>query len=358
MDEKNKLVDFWRWCWKPISPTTIFSSVMRPAVLVVVSIGLVAWYDFNPELAKFAGYLLGGILLLGQVWASSQRAKASEDTAKAMQQTADSTEKGNTTERFKNAIEHLGNESPSVRMGGIYALHHIAQDVEEYRKRVFEILCAHIRETTTQESYKPRKIPLGRTNNLVVSRPSIEIESILKLLFSDSPKRDIYTQLKANLEHSNLKRAALGSTSIQYANFFNANLNGVNFNKTKLQGTLFVNADLQNAHFEESNLKGAILISAELHGVRFEKTDLQYANFFNAKLQDTYFEEADLQGTIFLIANLQGADLSSAKNLTTDQLLETRTLYKAKLPDGMEAEIRQLKPELLEKPKLDNELEA
>ena len=30
-------------------------------------------------------------------------------------------------------------------LGGIYMLHHIAQEVEDYRKRVFEILCAHIR---------------------------------------------------------------------------------------------------------------------------------------------------------------------------------------------------------------------
>ena len=66
------------------------------------------------------------------------------------------TEKGNIAERFKNAIEHLGKGSVSVRLGGIYALHHIAHEVEEYRKRVFEILCAHIRETTTHMEYKTR----------------------------------------------------------------------------------------------------------------------------------------------------------------------------------------------------------
>ena len=88
------------------------------------------------------GYLIGGVLLIWQISVAGRRATAAEKTAEL-------TEKGNIAERFKNAIEHLGNDSASVRLGGVYALHHIAQEVEDYRKRVFEILCAHIRETTT-----------------------------------------------------------------------------------------------------------------------------------------------------------------------------------------------------------------
>ena len=117
--------------------------------IVAVSLLIYLWNYVSPEFAKFVGYLIGGVLAVWQVVASNRRATAAEKTAESM-------EKGNVAERFKNAIEHLGHESVSVRLGGIYALHHIAQEEENYRKRVFEILCAHIRETTVDESYKQR----------------------------------------------------------------------------------------------------------------------------------------------------------------------------------------------------------
>ena len=58
------------------------------------------------------------------------------------------------------------------------------RNVPEYRERVFEILCAHIRETTTQVAYKSRIIePIGE-------EPTIEIQSILNLLFVKTPRRE------------------------------------------------------------------------------------------------------------------------------------------------------------------------
>ena len=335
MDEKNKLVGAWK------------GILIGMGVLAVIA-GLIALHYRDPEIAKFVSYLLGGGLLLWQVWASSQRAKASEDTAKAMQQTADSTEKGNTAERFKNAIEHLGNESPSVRMGGIYALHHIAQDVEEYRKRVFEILCAHIRETTTQERYKPRKIQIDEKNSKEFSEPSVEVESILKLLFCKLPQSKTYEGLCANLDHANLVRANLMVSNIQKASFFSVNL----------QDTYFFYSNLHNANFSFSDLRTANFSYANLQGAIFSETNLQDANFTNAKLQGAILFETNLQDANFTNANLQGAGLSGAKNLTAEQLSEAKILYKAKLPDGMEAEIRQHKPELFDEPKPNNESEA
>ena len=55
-----------------------------------------------------------------QIFAFNRRAAAAEETAKAMQKTAELTERGNIAERFKNAIEHLGNDSASVRLGGAF----------------------------------------------------------------------------------------------------------------------------------------------------------------------------------------------------------------------------------------------
>ena len=237
----------------------------------------------GPELAKFLGYLIGGVLLIVQIFVSNRRATAAEETAKAMQETAKSTEKGNIAERFKNAIEHLGNDSTSVRLGGVYALHHIAQDVKNYRKQVFEILCAHIRETTTQDRYKPQKVFLEGT--IEIKLPSIEIQSILTLLFIETQGQEIYKGIMVNLEGADLC------------------------------GAILINADLQDAILFLVNLQ-----SASLNNVNFQEANLYYV-----------------------------------KNLTITQLLEVKTLYKAELPDGMEEEIKKIKPELFEPPKPEQE---
>ena len=392
MDFKEQLIGAWKG---------ILIGIVGLAVIGV----LICLFQSDPELAKFAAYLIGGTLLLWQVMASSQRANAADETAKAMQKTADSTEKGNIAERFKNAIEHLGHTSTSIRLGGIYALHHIAKEDKKdgYCERIFEILCAHIRETTTQDGYKPKNIQIGRKNSGVFSQPSIEIQSILKLLFVDPTECDVYTDFVANLEYSDLKGTTLKNANLQHANFFNADLNsatfisaelqGANFEgavlqdanfrnanlnsaafiNAELQGTYFEEANLQNANFHNANLNKALFIYAELQGSHFEEADLQGANFFSANLQGTYFEWANLQHAVFLNANsqdvhfegadlqnanLQGADLTGTKNLTTEQLLTAKTLYQAKLPEGMEEKIKQHKPELLEEPKPDNETDT
>ena len=63
-------------------------------------------------------------------------------------------EQGQRQERLKTAIEHLGHESDSVRMGGAYELFHLAKDVEELRPTALDILCAHVRLKTGESKYR------------------------------------------------------------------------------------------------------------------------------------------------------------------------------------------------------------
>ena len=60
-----------------------------------------------------------------------------------------------------------------MRLGGAYELFHLAQDTNELRQTVFDILCAHIRRTTGEEKYR-------ETHK---SKPSEEVQSLLTLLF-------------------------------------------------------------------------------------------------------------------------------------------------------------------------------
>ena len=77
--------------------------------------------------------------------ALQQERQRMEETVKAQARANENTEKGLRQERLKNAIEHLGNDSDSVRLGGAYELFHLAQDTFELRQTVLDILCAHIR---------------------------------------------------------------------------------------------------------------------------------------------------------------------------------------------------------------------
>ncbi len=55
---------------------------------------------------------------------------------------------------------------------------------------------------------------------------------------------------------------------------------------------------------------------------------------------------ADLRG-----ADLEGADLGEASDLTSDQVCESLTLYRAEMDPELEAQVKQQCPEKLEKPK-------
>ena len=61
------------------------------------------------ELLKFFAYLVGGVLLIWQIYLTNRRTKASEKTAEAAIKSVDATLKGQVQERFKNAIDQLGN---------------------------------------------------------------------------------------------------------------------------------------------------------------------------------------------------------------------------------------------------------
>ena len=281
--------------------------------VVAVSLLIYLWHCVSPEFAKFVGYLIGGLLAVRQVIASNRRATAAEKTAESL-------EKGNVAERFKNAIEHLGHKSASVRLGGVYALHHIAQENANYRERVFDILCAHIRETTTDTR---KYLPVQHKHNW--TKPSVEIESTLKLLLGLQESEEIYDAFAINLESAHLANADLN----------NANLQG---------------ADLRNTNFKFASLRRANLTNANMYNALMESVHIQDANmtgsdFTFAKLTGVNFENADLQDAIFTSANCNYCNFLSVKNLKVEQLMDVISLVGAKLPEGFEEQIKARRPE-------------
>ena len=250
------------------------------------------------EVLTFLGIGMTGVVLMLQALIANKRAKAMEETARAQAEAARAqatanrnTETGQRQERLKNAIEHLGNESESVRLGGAYELFHLAEDTESLRHTILNILCSHIRRTTKEDTYQEKHR----------WQPSEEMQSLLTLLFVHG--HGVCTNLHINLYESWLNGADLRE----------ARLSGADLRRASLNKALLGGARLERARFSEAHLKEA----------RLEKACLREAYLFMVHMQSAYLEETQLQGadireghlTAAYLggAHLQGADLSDAK---------------------------------------------
>ncbi len=262
------------------------------------------------KILTFLGIGMGGILLALQAVIANRRARAMEDTANAQAKANENTERGQRQERLKNAIEHLGHDSDSVRLGGAYELFHLAHDNKDLRQTVMDILCAHIRQTTGKKKYR-EDYP---------SKPSEEVQSLLTLLFVQEYK--IFKDCHINLQGSWLNGASLVRAHLQGANLVKAHLQEADLRKAYLQGARLGEAYLQETKLHRARLHGADLVEAQLqdsklkeaqlYGANLEKANLQMADLLDTHLQGSILEFAHVQGATLVSTRLQGANLWEA----------------------------------------------
>ena len=297
-------------------------------VLVVVFVGVLSFeyvekhtsklldLPSKNETLKFLGIGMGGVLIALQALMSYKRAKAMEQTAEAQADAAraqadavSKTEQGQRQDRLKNAIEHLGHESDSVRLGGAYELFHLAEDTEDLRQTVLDILCAHIRQTTGESKYREAH----------KSKPSEEVQSLLTLLFVQ--KHEVFKDC-----HINLQECWLNGADLRDARLWKAILTRVHLQEAKLDRAHLQRANLVEAHLKEAflseawlheadlfcvRMKGAYLKKAQLQGAYLMGTRLLGAHLDHAHLQGAYLGEVSLQAAYLVNAQLQGANLSN-----------------------------------------------
>jgi hypothetical protein len=245
---------------------------------------------------------------------------------------------GQITERFTRAIDQLGNKKMEIRLGGIYALERIANESEKDYYPIMKILAAYIRE----KSYVKENAVTEDYEQQENDKPlSTDIQVILDLIY----KREHSFNEILDLRNSNLRNAQLFGAHLEWANLIETHLEGAYLMEAHLEG-----ADLRRAHLE-----GTILLRAHLGGTDLQEANLEGARLERANLEGAYLQEANLEGARLERANLEGADLEKAnlkgaKNLTIDQLSNVKTLYKAKLDDGLLIPLKEKYPALFEKP--------
>ena len=252
------------------------------------------------RILELIGVGMGGVLLAIGATIAHRRARAMEDTAKAQVKANEGAEDGRRQDRLKNAIKHLGHESASVRLGGAYELFHLAQDTKEARdtkdlcQTAMDILCAHIRRTTSEAKYR----------KTYKWKPSEEIESLLNLLFIQ--EHAVFKGCRIDLRESWLNRAFLRSARLQ----------GALLTRAWLQGAFVSKACLRGADLFEARIQGAELCEAHLQGANLYEAQLQGANLISAQLQGADLHGAQLQGAFLIRAHLQGATSESAAKLS------------------------------------------
>ncbi len=91
-------------------------------------------------------FVLGGIVAIElALW----RSIVGERQTSVAQQQAETVQRGLLNERFQKGAEMLGSEDLSVRLGGIYALKHLAAEHPgQHHVQVMELLCAFVRHPT------------------------------------------------------------------------------------------------------------------------------------------------------------------------------------------------------------------
>jgi hypothetical protein len=209
-------------------------------------------------------------------------------------------QEGQITQRFNDAIEHLGSEKPEVRLGGIYALARIARDSPKDHISVMHVFSSYVRETTKRTAVEP-VAPEVQAILTMIARRTVEHES-------DDDKIDLR----------------------------DAYIPGVNLRGGQMENVCFDGANLCRATLENALLRGASLRAAVLEDAYLRSADLRATDLTGADLRQASLREALLDGADILGAQLDGTtllrtDLSGVKNAIRQQIAaaiidETTTL--------------------------------
>lgn len=221
-------------------------------------------------LAKTVLQVLGGAALLVGLYFTSRTLQVSQQ--------------GQITDRFNDAIEHLGDEALAVRLGGIYALARIGADSERDAVVIVEILCSFVREAA------------ARTEEAT----GAEVRAILSVLGTAAWARDARKDLRGcvfrglDVERLDLRRSVLDDAS-------------------------FVDCRLACTRFNGSSLRAANLQEAYLRDSSFKDCDVTAARFAGAYLRNASFDGAEIIGAKFDDASLLGARFTGAKHAIRQQ---------------------------------------
>ena len=200
----------------------------------------------------------------------------------------------------------------AVRLGGIYALDHLAKEYpSEHHVQVMQVLCAFVRN--------PPHAP---------GAPQPDVQDAVKAIGGRKDRIQIEeaSGYLPDLSRANLSGMKMGWLDFSGCNFEGADLSESGLTKSNLTGAHLYKATLRGATLAGADMGKANMTEADLSGVRsavsanFTKALLISANLSYAKMQGANFQRAelgcaDLTGTAFI-----GEGIPEAKGLTQNQI--------------------------------------
>jgi uncharacterized protein YjbI with pentapeptide repeats len=240
------------------------------------------------------------------------------------------------TERFSKAVEQLGEESITVRLGAIYSLERIAKDSKYDHWTIMEVLTAFIREKSNRENENLTLLLENEVlrhfaeNFMYQGVSTLDVSKIVEGTYSyynDKVPQDVQASLtvirRRNIENESIdnvseeKRLDLSETNLNNTELYKANLDNANLIGAKLNRAGLIKAKLNNALLYGTEFNQAFLNSAELNGAKLNEAELN-----NAKMRAAKLKKAELNTAKLYKAFLQEADFTDAY-LTATILIES-----------------------------------
>ena len=266
--------------------------------------------DDKVEVLRLIGWGMGGVLAAIGVIALNRRATAME--------------KGLIDERFRAAVQSLAGEQPSVRIAAFYQFYYLAKDNPDtgFRSSIFDILCAHLRQMTSDADYR---------ENAGNKKPTEECQSLLDILFKKSS--NVFAGMGANMQNTYLVGANLSYAELQRADFRNADVSDADFWNADMSGANFLCADALDARFWDADMSAASFWGTDMSGSDFWDADLSAAEFNDVNVSGAKFNGTDVSNADFNESNLHGADFSSAKDIGSAKFSDIMINAETKFPE-------------------------
>lgn len=146
-----------------------------------------------------------------------------------------------TVEQLALAMQHINSEKMSLRLSGIRTLEQIAQHNKEERKKIIQVLSAHIREIA----------PLGPTRKTEERHRHVDIETAIEVLAEIAIPFEDEKCLLCDLQETNLSGLRLYGTDLTYFDLTDANVSNTHFLSVDLGGTELGGVNISNTAFDD-----------------------------------------------------------------------------------------------------------
>ena len=271
----------------------------------------------NGDAIRNVALVVGGITaILLALW----RSLVAERQATAATRQSEVEERTLLNDRYQRAASMLGDNSLTVRLGGIVALERLAEDHPvEFRHVAFKLLLEFTRTPPVLQQTQPNIWDGWLQLERPATRQDVQaaVNAIARLdrqlhIRGDEPGF-LMDLTEAQLCGVDLRELRLSRAILQNANLSFATLDCMNLSDAHLQW-----ANCCEASFRRADLSGASMSDADFSGVKARQCKfigaIMPAKMVDADLQEADFTEAefpntDLTGAEFREANLTGANL-------------------------------------------------